>query len=262
MRSASRNCDSSARASASRRAWSQRGASAGSSRPTCEERRRTRPRWKCPPSVRVTGFVPYQETATTVPSVATASSAACSAAPAPLASIATSAPRPPVSARRRARRSSAGASASSTPSRSASARRRASGSIAITRPAPARLSSWAMSRPTVPCPKTSAVSPRRSGVSRRTLIAVSRLAMKSPRGGSRPAGRRTGPGPAGGCAGTTKALWCGWWTKTTSPGVKSVTAAPMSTIRPTAAYPYLIGKAKLPASVGRSSGRSGGTWPR
>src|SRR3712207_3360968 len=129
------------------------GLSSGLIRPTCEERTCILPLWKWPPREREIGFAPYHEATTTVPSVATASTAACSPAPEELASIATSAPLPPVAAR--PRRSSPGSKASSAPTASASSLRFFKGSTARTRSAPASLSSCVTRRPTTPCPKTS-----------------------------------------------------------------------------------------------------------
>src|SRR5437899_1311780 len=80
MSSARTSSPSSAVANSSRRSRSQRGASDGSIRPTCELTRRTRPRWKRPPRSSGTGFSPYHEQTTTVPSGATQSIASWRAA--------------------------------------------------------------------------------------------------------------------------------------------------------------------------------------
>src|SRR5207253_8474680 len=66
---------SSSRASASRRAWVQRGCRAASIVDTCELTIRSRRRWNAPPRVSGTGLVPYHEHTTTVPPKATDPSA-------------------------------------------------------------------------------------------------------------------------------------------------------------------------------------------
>ena len=109
--------------------------------------------------------MPYQEATTTVPSAATASTAACSAAPEELTSTATSAPLPACrleNALEQVLVRLEGRVRSTCERQFPSPLYGLHGQHPL---GPARLRSCVTRRPTTPCPKTSAVSPRRSGVS-------------------------------------------------------------------------------------------------
>ena len=196
---------------------------AGATSPTWLARMVRRAEWKEPPRPSRTCVSPYQLRSTTVPSVASRSTASWSPADVALVCRTRSQPLDRAGGRPRPRRT--GRPAQTPPSALVG-----STSTSVTWAPGMPASRRATQHPTIPPPTTATLSPTRGAASQRALTAVSTVPASTARSGGTPSGTT-----ATASTGTTNALWCGKRENTVRP---SRCAGPSSTV-PTFEVPVL-----------------------